>query len=102
MVAYPSDNRKPVLLCRAICTGGWDPCESHLFLNFLEGGAKTYFLNKGSHGEMPKLPGRGLTNSQELNAMPSVKIRDGWTESAMSTDVYSFTRVTQPQKPISN
>jgi hypothetical protein len=63
-----------VLLCRAICTGGWDPCESHLFLNFLEGGAKTYFLNMGSHGEMPKLPERGLTNSQELNAMPSVKL----------------------------
>lgn len=94
MVAYPIDSGNPVLLCRAICTGGWDPSESHLFLNFLECGAKTYFLNMGSRGELPKLLERGLTNSQELNAIPGVKIRDGWTESAISTDVYSFTRAT--------
>ncbi|MGA2299122.1 MAG: protein kinase [Candidatus Acidiferrum sp.] len=94
LMAYPLEGGPGTPLCRAICTGGWDSSEGHLFLSFLEKGEKTYFLPTGDRGELPKLPSTGLTNSEELNAIAGVKNTPARVESAISPDVYSFTRFT--------
>jgi len=94
MMAYPLEGGPGIPLCRAICTGGWDSSGAHLFLTFLEGGQRTYFLSNGDRGELPKLPSTGLTNSEELNAIARGKSTPDWVESAISPDVYSFTRST--------
>jgi hypothetical protein len=93
MFAFSTAGGQGVPLCRTICTGGWDSREANLFLNFLQGGEKTYFLQMGTHGELPKLPKDGFTDGRELNGLPGVRRIDDWVESAISPDVYSFTRM---------
>jgi serine/threonine protein kinase len=92
MMAYPVEGGAGTRLCRAVCVGGWDSNETHLFLNFLEGGAKSYFLPMRNRGELPTLPENGLTYGGELNTLAGVKIIPEWVESAISPDVYSLTR----------
>ncbi len=94
MMAFPLEGGPGTALCRAICIVGWDSTETHLFLNFLEGGAKAYFLTMGSGGQLPKVPPNGLTNSAELSALQGVTTTPEWVESMITPDVYSFTRVT--------
>ena len=94
LLAYPMGGGTGIPLCRSICTGGWDPSETHLFLSFLEGGAETYFLPMGNHSELPKLPEQGLNKGEELKGAAGVTIEPHWVESAMASHVYSFTRAT--------
>ena len=94
MMAYPLEGGPGIPLCRAICTGGWDANGAHLFLSFLEGGSRTFFLPTGERGELPKLPPSGLINTEELESMTGkISTPDG-VESAISPDVYSFSRNT--------
>jgi eukaryotic-like serine/threonine-protein kinase len=90
--AFATDGSTSLELCRSICVGGWDLSGAHLFLNFLDEGTITYFMNMGKHGEMPKLPEGGAAKGNELATIPGVKIAPVWVESAVSPDVYSFTQ----------
>jgi eukaryotic-like serine/threonine-protein kinase len=90
--AFATDGSTSVALCRNICSGGWDLSGAHLFLSFLDEGTTTYFTTMGKHGEMPKLPEGGAARGNEMAAIPGVKIASVWVESAVSPDVYSFTR----------
>jgi len=94
MIAYPLEGGPGIPLCRTICTGGWDSSGAHLFLSFLEGGKRTYFLPTGERGELPKLPPSGLVNTEELESMTGKRSTPDWVDSAISPDVYSFSRNT--------
>jgi eukaryotic-like serine/threonine-protein kinase len=95
MIAYRVADGVKTPLCRSICTGGWDFNGAYLYLTFLgQKGVNTYFLPMGNRGELPKLPGGAVTRGEELNGMPGLKRAQQWVESALSPDVYSFTRAT--------
>jgi Tol biopolymer transport system component len=92
MRAFATDGTATIALCKNFCAGGWDLSGAHLFLSFLDDGATTYFLTMGKQGEMPKLPEGGAAKGNEMAAIPGVKIAPDWVESAVSPEVYSFTR----------
>jgi Tol biopolymer transport system component/predicted Ser/Thr protein kinase len=92
MRAFATDGSATIALCKNFCAGGWDLSGAHLFLSFLDDGATTYFLTMGKQGEMPKLPEGGAAKGNEMAAIPGVKIAPDWVESAVSPEVYSFTR----------
>jgi serine/threonine protein kinase/Tol biopolymer transport system component len=92
MLAFATDGSSSTPLCKNICAGGWDLSGTHLFLSFLDEGTTTYFFAMGKQGEMPKLPEGGAAQGKELATIPGVKVAPDWVESAVSPEVYSFTR----------
>jgi Tol biopolymer transport system component len=94
MIAYRVADGSKTAMCRSICAGGWDFNGTYFYLAFLSRGGNTYFLPTGSHGELPKLPGGPVASGEELNGVAGLKLVPRWVESALSPDVYSFTRST--------
>jgi hypothetical protein len=93
--AYRVNTSTKIALCATICTGGWDLNGNFMFLNFLgERTARTYFLPMLSHDQLPKLPPNPATRGDDLKAVPGLRTAQEWSESALSPDVYSFTRST--------
>jgi len=93
VVAYPLDGGSKIFLCRTICIGGWDSTETHLFLSFLNED-KSYFIAMGKNADFPKIPEQGLSNSAELTKVAGVTSEPYSVESAISPDLYSYTRIT--------
>jgi Tol biopolymer transport system component/predicted Ser/Thr protein kinase len=93
LVAYPLDGGPKIPICRTICYGGWDSTETHLFLGFLNED-KSYFLAMVKNADLPKLPEQGLSNSAELTRVAGVTSEPYSVESAISPDLYSYTRTT--------
>jgi eukaryotic-like serine/threonine-protein kinase len=93
VVAYPLDGGSKIPLCRTICTGGWDSTETHLFLSFLNED-KSYFIAMGKNADFPKIPEQGLSKSAELTKVAGVTSEPYSVESAISPDLYSYTKTT--------
>jgi len=93
LVAYSLESGAKIPLCHTICIGGWDSTETHLFLSFLNED-KSYFLRMGKNGDFPKIPEQGLSNSADLTGVPGVTSEPYTVESAISPDLYSYTRTT--------
>ena len=93
LVAYPLDGGPKISICRTICYGGWDSTETHLFLGFLNED-KSYFLTMVKDAALPKLPEQGLKNSAELTGVGGVTTEPYSVESAISPDLYSYTKTT--------
>ena len=93
VVVYPLDGGSKIFLCRTICIGGWDSTETHLFLSFLNED-KSYFIAMGKNADFPKIPEQGLSNSAELTKVAGVTSEPYSVESAISPDLYSYTRIT--------
>jgi len=93
VVAYPLDGGSKIFLCRTICIGGWDSTETHLFLSFLNED-KSYFIAMEKNADFPKIPEQGLSNSAELTKVAGVTSERYSVESAISPDLYSYTRIT--------
>jgi eukaryotic-like serine/threonine-protein kinase len=95
LLAYHVNTSTKIALCASICTGGWDLSGGYIFLSFLgDRGADTYFLPTLADGEPAKFPPNGVVRGEELKGMPGLRIAPAWTDSAISSDVYSFTRST--------
>ena len=93
LIAYSLDGGAKTPLCRAICVGGWDSTNTHLFLSFLNED-KSYFIAMGKNGDFPKFPEQGLRNSAELTGVAGVTTEPYSVESAISPDLYSHTKTT--------
>jgi serine/threonine protein kinase len=94
VLAYSVAGGTGIPLCRALCVGGWDSTETHLFLNFPEDGDKTYFLSMGKDGGLPKLPEQGFANADELSQVAGVTTEPHAVESAIAPGLYSFSVAT--------
>jgi serine/threonine protein kinase/Tol biopolymer transport system component len=94
-IAYRVADGSKIPLCRSICTGGWDFSGAYFYLSFLgQKNVTTIFVPMGSGGEVLKLPGGPAARGEELNGIAGIKLAPEWIESALSPDVYSFTRET--------
>jgi len=93
VMAYSLDRGAEIPLCRAICVGGWDSTDTHLFLSFLNED-RSYFIAMGRDGDLPKFPEHGLRNSAELAGVTGVTTAPYSVESAISPDLYSYTKTT--------
>jgi hypothetical protein len=63
----------------------------HLFLTFLNED-KAYLLSIGKNGDLPKIPEQGLRGSAELTGVAGVTAEPYSVESAISPDLYSYSR----------
>jgi eukaryotic-like serine/threonine-protein kinase len=94
-IAYRVADGLKISLCKSICLGGWDFSGGYFYLSFLgQKDGNTYFLPVASRGGLPKLPGGAVARDEELRGIAGVKLAPQWVESALSPDVYSFTRST--------
>jgi hypothetical protein len=53
---------------------------------------KAYFLSIGKNGDLPGIPEQGLRDSAELSGVAGVTTEPYSVESAISPDLYSYTR----------
>jgi Tol biopolymer transport system component len=94
IMAYPiAEEGRPVVLCRTICIVDWDLSGRYMLIRF-QGGRdpNTYFVATENGRAVPKFPVGGVANGQELRALEHVTVVPEIVESAMSPEVYSYSR----------
>jgi len=95
VLAYPTGQGAPVVLCRTLCSVDWEAGGGHMFFKSM--GAQdvsSYFLATESGRGLPKLPTGGILGAQELRALNNVKVVPVHVESAVTPDFYSYSRST--------
>jgi len=95
VLAYPTGQGAPVVLCRTLCSVDWEASGGHMFFKAMGAqDANSYFLATESGGGLPKLPTGGILGAQELRALNNVKVVPIHVESAVTPDFYSYSRST--------
>jgi Tol biopolymer transport system component len=93
VLAYPIGSGTPVLLCQTLCWPQWDANGAHVFFTSIDSrDTNTYFVPTESGRALPKLPGNGITAGQELRAIKGTQVIPRGVASAMSPDVYAYSR----------
>jgi len=93
VVAVPIDGGQPVTLCRTICGVDWDANGTHMCLNLYElKHGVSYFVPTEKGVGLPKFGADGPADSEELKKLGKTNGIDESVESAVSPEVYSFTR----------
>jgi eukaryotic-like serine/threonine-protein kinase len=93
VLAYPTGDGTPVVMCRTLCWIDWDVSGTHTFFKFMSGrDTNSYFVATEPGRGVPKLPPGGVLNAQELRAHCNVKVVPAEVESAVSPDLYSYSR----------
>jgi len=93
LVAQPVEGGASVPLCRTLCIGGWDLSRTHMYLSFLVGqDGKTYFMPLEKGQELPKVLAKGPVVGEELKGLSGVSVTGEEVESAMTPEVYSYSR----------
>jgi eukaryotic-like serine/threonine-protein kinase len=94
VLAYPTGGGTPVVLCRTLCLADWDISGTHMFFRFMgREDVKSYFLAT-ENGQAQKLPAGGVTGGQDLQALNNAKVVPAEVVSAMTPDLYSYSRTT--------
>jgi Tol biopolymer transport system component len=91
LMAYPIGPGNPVLLCPTLCMTDWDASGAHMFFG-TNRDTNTYVLPTENGRGLPKLPVKGVLTAQEFKALGNVKVVPVLVESAMTPDVYLYTR----------
>jgi hypothetical protein len=91
LMAYPTGSGNPVLLCPTLCMTDWDASGAHVFFG-MGRDTNTYVLPSENGRELPKLPAEGVLTPQQFKALSKVKVLTVQVESAMTPDVYVYTR----------
>ena len=93
-VAYPTEAGPQVTLCRMLCAVEWDTNEAHLVMNLYKGkNGIAYFVPTEKGTGLPKLGVEGVGGSEDLQKFGKTEIVEEMVDSAVSPEVYAFTRV---------
>jgi Tol biopolymer transport system component len=90
-VAYPTESGNPVLVCATLCTTDWDASGAHMFF-WLGMDTNTYMLPTANGRGLPKLPANGVLAPEQFKALGNAKVLPAQVESAMTPDIYVYTR----------
>ena len=94
-VAYPTEAGPQVTLCRMLCAVEWDTNEAHMVMNLFKGkNGIAYFVPTEKGTGLPKLGAEGVGGSEDLQKFGKTEIVEEMVDSAVSPEVYAFTRVT--------
>jgi eukaryotic-like serine/threonine-protein kinase len=91
LMAYPIGPGNPVSICSTLCMLDWDAGGAHMFFA-TNRDTNTYVLPTENGRGLPKLPAKGVLSTQELKTLSNVKVVPALVESAMTPDVYLYTR----------
>src|SRR4029077_16508937 len=95
ILAYPIGGGTPQVLCRTLCVTDWDANGTHMFFNFMgRNDTKTYFVAIETGRGLPKLPAGGVFFGEDFKALGKVTVIPAEVESAMTQDLYSYSRST--------
>jgi Tol biopolymer transport system component len=93
ILLYPTGEGTPVLLCKTLCWADWDANGTHMFFRVLGGRAvNSYFLATENGRGTPKLAAGGVFDAANSRALTNAKVARVQVESAMSPELYSYTR----------
>jgi eukaryotic-like serine/threonine-protein kinase len=93
-IAYPIEGGPGVILCKTFCGLKWDKSGKHLFTTLYDQGDQpTYFLPVDKNG-LPKVKAEGLVSQDELKGMDKIEKVKEIVESAMTPEVYAYSRKT--------
>ncbi|HUL34861.1 MAG TPA: protein kinase [Candidatus Eisenbacteria bacterium] len=95
LVAERLEDQKQVQICSDFCIGAWALDGKNLMV-MVEGiqGAKTYFVPFGTDGETAKFGDTEVASSPGVLEKRKLKMSPVAVESAISPEVYAFTRLT--------
>ncbi len=93
VVAYRLEDGTRVEICSDFCLGGWDLSgKDFIMIAQAKGESESYFLPVVEGKGLPKLPEGGFKKSDELRGSAKVKVVGTPMDSAISPEVYSYTR----------
>ncbi len=92
-IAYSVKDGGRVVLCHTLCTVNWDLTGTQMYFTFFEQRhAKTYFVETDKRTGLPRLPPDGVASGEDLRKVGKVEEVGDAVESALSPQMYSFTR----------
>jgi Tol biopolymer transport system component len=93
IIAYSLKDGGRVVLCQTLCVANWALAGTQMYFTFFEQRhPKTYFVDIDKGTQLPKLPPDGLASGEELGKLGKVVEAAEPVESAISPEVYSFTK----------